>query len=63
MPYESRLALCLLSDLVGARGNHQSAADDPSGSEIVQQGQHLNRRCKLWAPTWQKQVGWALEAG
>ena len=25
----------------------------------LQQGQHLKKRCKLWAPTWQKQVGWA----
>ena len=28
-----------------------------------QQGQHLKKRCKLWAPTWQKEVGWAPEAG
>ena len=28
----------------------------------LQQGQHLKRRCKLWAPTWKKQVGWAPEA-
>jgi hypothetical protein len=29
----------------------------------LQQGQHLEKRCKLWAPTWQKEVGWAPEAG
>ncbi len=29
----------------------------------LQQGQHLKKRCKLWAPTWQKEVGWAPEAG
>jgi len=29
----------------------------------LQQGQHLKERCKLWAPTWQKEVGWAPEAG
>ena len=29
----------------------------------LQQGEHLKKRCKLWAPTWQKQVGWAPEAG
>ena len=23
----------------------------------LQQGQHLKKRCKLWAPTWQKEVG------
>ena len=27
----------------------------------LQQGQHLKRRCKLWAPTLQKKVGWAPE--
>ena len=27
------------------------------------QGDHLTKSCKLWAPTWQKQVGWAPEAG
>ena len=29
----------------------------------LQQGEHLKKKCKLWAPTWQKQVGWASEAG
>ena len=29
----------------------------------LQQGQHLKKRFKLWAPTWQKEVGWAPEAG
>ena len=29
----------------------------------LQQGEHLKKRCKLWAPTWQKKVGWAPEAG
>ena len=29
----------------------------------LQQGQHLKKRCKLWAPTWQKEAGWAPEAG
>ena len=29
----------------------------------LQQGQHLKKRCKLWAPTWHKEVGWAPEAG
>ena len=28
----------------------------------LQQGEHLKKKCKLWAPTWQKQVGWASEA-
>ena len=28
----------------------------------LQQGQHLKKRCKLWAPTWQKEMGWAPEA-
>ena len=23
----------------------------------LQQGQHLKKRCKLWAPTWQKEMG------
>ena len=25
------------------------------------QGDHLKKRCKLWAPTWQQQFGWAAE--
>ena len=25
----------------------------------LQQGQHLKKRCKLWAPTSQKEMGWA----
>ncbi|QNI97973.1 hypothetical protein [Synechococcus sp. RS9902] len=29
----------------------------------LQQGQHLKKRCKLWAPTWQQEMGWAFEAG
>ena len=29
----------------------------------LQQGEHLKKRCKLWAPTWQKEVEWAPEAG
>ena len=29
----------------------------------LQKGKHLKKRCKLWAPTWQKEVGWAPEAG
>ena len=30
----------------------------------LQQGQHLEKKkCKRWAPTWLKKVGWAPEAG
>tara|TARA_B100001939_G_scaffold320190_1_gene308863 strand:- start:1228 stop:1347 length:120 start_codon:yes stop_codon:yes gene_type:complete len=29
----------------------------------LQQGEYLKKRCKLWAPTWQKEMGWAHEAG
>ena len=29
----------------------------------LQQGDHLTKRCKLWDPTWQKEMGWAPEAG
>ncbi len=29
----------------------------------LQQGQHLIKTCKLWAPTWQSTVGWAPEMG
>ena len=29
----------------------------------LQQGQHLRKGCELWAPTWQKKIGWAPEAG
>ena len=29
----------------------------------LQQGEHLKKRCKLWAPTWKKAMGWAPEAG
>ena len=24
----------------------------------LRQGDHLNKRCQLWAPTWQKEMGW-----
>ena len=27
------------------------------------QGDHLKKRCKLWAATWRAEVGWAPEAG
>ena len=27
------------------------------------QGDHLKKRCKLWAPTWRAEAGWAPEAG
>jgi len=29
----------------------------------LQQGDHLKKKCQLWAPTWQKEFGWAPEAG
>ena len=29
----------------------------------LQQGDHLKKKCKLWTPTWQKEFGWAPEAG
>ena len=29
----------------------------------LQQGEHLKKRCKHWAPTWQKQMGPAPKAG
>ena len=29
----------------------------------LQEGEHLNKRCKLWAPTSQSAMGWAPEAG
>ena len=29
----------------------------------LQQGQHLKKMCKLWAPTWQKEMRMAPEAG
>ena len=24
----------------------------------LQRGEHLKKKCKLWAPTWQKEMGW-----
>ena len=30
--------------------------------EQLQQGEHLKKRCKLWALTWHKKVGWAHRA-
>ena len=27
------------------------------------QGEHLKNKCKLWALTWQKEMGWPPEAG
>ena len=29
----------------------------------LQQGEHPKKKCKLWAPTWQKEMGLAPEAG
>ena len=29
----------------------------------LQQGEHLTKRCQQWAPTWQKEVGWAPQEG
>ena len=29
----------------------------------LQQGEQLEKRSRLWAPTLQKEVGWATEAG
>ena len=29
----------------------------------LQQGEHLKKRCGLWAPTSQSAMGWAPEAG
>ena len=29
----------------------------------LQQGEHLKKKCKFWAPTWHKELGWASEAG
>ena len=29
----------------------------------LQHVQHLKKKCKLWAPTWQKEMGWVSEAG
>ena len=29
----------------------------------LQQGERLTKRCQQWAPTWQKEVGWAPMAG
>ena len=26
-------------------------------------GDHLKKRCKLWAPTWRAEAGWTPEAG
>jgi hypothetical protein len=31
--------------------------------KLLQQGQHLTKACKLWAPTWQSTAGWAPEMG
>ena len=27
----------------------------------LKQGEHLTKRCRQWAPTWQKAMGWAPE--
>ena len=29
----------------------------------LRQGEHLTKRCRQWTPTWQKEMGWAPEAG
>jgi hypothetical protein len=34
-----------------------------SFAELYQEYRHLRQRCKLWATTWQKEMGWAPEAG
>ena len=30
------------------------------GQQQLQQGEHLKKKCKLWAPTWQKEMGCGL---
>ena len=44
-----------------------SQMQTPSGCRLreqqLQQGEHLKKKCKLWAPTLQKEAGWAPEAG
>ena len=27
----------------------------------LQQSGHLKKRCKLWSPTWQKEIGWIFK--
>ena len=39
-----------------------SGSEQPQ-AEAAAAGRHLKKLCKLWAPTWQKEVGWAPEAG
>lgn len=29
----------------------------------LQQGDHLKKKCKLWPPTWHKEMAWIPEAG
>ena len=31
--------------------------------QLLQQGQHLTKACKLWSPSWQSTAGWAPEMG
>ena len=34
-----------------------------SGRSSCNKNSTYKKRCKLWAPIWQKEVGWASEAG
>ena len=27
----------------------------------LQQSEHLKKRCKLWSPTWQKEISWIFK--
>ena len=53
--------------LIRKRHSEISAGHCPHTTPIwqkqLQQGEHLKKCCKLWALTWQKEVGWAPEAG
>ena len=31
--------------------------------QLLQQGDHLTKRCRHWFPTWQDQAGWCPEVG
>ena len=52
------------SDAFLEHGSHSAFMErEPGVFRQLQQGEHLKKRCKLWARTWQKEVGWAPEAG
>nr|WP_071840742.1 hypothetical protein [Synechococcus sp. WH 8020] len=68
---ESELSNCRCSSVCVACQHFRHGVDQHCHTLVgcnirqkqLQQGHHLTKTCKLWAPTWQSTVGWAPEMG